>query len=501
MPIHGMPGARRPRPAVMAQSSSRYSLPPARFDRALGPVEATCLVLGTVVGPGIFVVPGLVAQAAAPYGAGAALLVWALCGLLSLGGAVAYAELAGMFPRAGGQYAFLREAFGPLPAFLFGWMEFWLARAGSMAVAAVIFAHYAGTFTHLDGEWGVRWTAFLVVFVLTLVNYVGVRASATVQVLCTSLKIAALGALAVCAFGMVHGGASNLTPLSLPPAAGPGAVFEAFGAAAVAALWAFNGWANGATVAEELREPRRDGPRALVRGMLLVVALYLLLAAGCHYVLPVPILASGGDVVMDVAARLFGPVGPALAAVTAMIAAFGTINGLLLSGPRVFYSMARDGLFFAEVEELHPRFRTPHLGVLFQGLWAGFLLLFPYGAVFEAFFGWRPETPLFQQLFTLVLFASWGFYALTVAGMMRMRVLRPEAERPYRAWGYPVVPGLFVAGAVLFMGHVLAEHPAESVGGLAVVLLGLPAYWAWSRRGEAPLGARRKPHRLSAPRP
>jgi basic amino acid/polyamine antiporter, APA family len=468
----------------MSHSDPSLRSPSSGFDRALGPVEATSLVIGTVVGAGIFVVPPLVAQAAGPYGAGAVLLVWALCGLLSLAGALAYAELAASFPRAGGQYVFLREAFGPLPAFLFGWMEFWLARAGSMGVAAVIFAHYAGHFTHLEGEWGLRWTAFLLVFALTLVNYLGVRSGGAVQVLCAALKVAALGALVACAFGLPEGSAANLQPLWTGAGVEAGGLVGALGTAMIAALWAFNGWANGAAVSEEMREPRRDVPRALVRGMLLVTGLYLAVNLAYLWVLPVTGVASSGDAATAVAEALFGPVGAGLAAVTVMAAAFGSVNGLLLSGPRLFYAMARDGLFFREIGELHPRFRTPHLAVLFQGLWAGFLILIPYGELFGLLFGWRPETPLYAQLFTLVLFASWAFYGLTVAGMLLLRRRRPELARPYRAWGYPAVPLLFVLGSVAFTAHVLLTRPAESLAGVCVVLLGLPAFWWWSRRQE-----------------
>lgn len=458
-----------------------------RLFRALGPVEGTCIVVGTVMGSGIFRVPSSVAGDIGGYGFGMILAIWILCGILSLGGALAYAELAAMFPRSGGQYVYLREAYGPLWGFLFGWMEFWVARPGSIAALAVVFAEYSGQFTHLDGDWGVRWTAFLMVFLLTWVNYVGVRWGGTVQVVFTATKVAALLALIACSFGLPAGTPANWTPLWSQPAAGLGlaALVAAVGKAMISILWTYDGWANGAAVSEEMKDPQRDVPRALIGGTLLLIGIYLLANLAYHYVFPIREVIANQKIAAAVAERLFGTVGAGLVSAAVMISTFGAVNGLLLTGPRIFFAMSQDRLFFKEMGELHVRFRTPHWSILFQGLWAGLLILVPFQDLFNTWFGWKMATPLYDQLITYVIFASWAFYGMTVAGIMILRKKLPEVHRPYRAWGYPVVPFLFVLTSVAFVAHTLYHSRAESVGGLIIVLLGLPAYFAWSRSRSA----------------
>ena len=468
-----------------ASETSLSSPPPSLFDRALGPVEGTSIVVGTVIGSGIFVTPAAIAASAGKFGVGTILLVWAVCGLLSLAGALAYAELSAMFPRSGGQYVYLREAYGPLWGFLFGWMEFWVARAGSVATVAVGFAIYAGYFTHLDSDWGVRWTAFVVVFVLTVINYLGVRWGGAIQVLFTATKVAALGALVVCAFGLPGGSAGHWQPFWSAGSGGAGALAAAVGLTMINVLWAYDGWANGAAVSEEMKDPQRNVPRALVAGTALVTGIYLAVNLAYHYVLPVAAVAESERVASQAAQVLLGPVGAGLVAAAVLISTFGSVNGMLLTGPRIFYAMARDRLFFREMGELHPRFRTPHSSILFQGLWSGVLILLPVNDILNRLFGWNLKVPLFDQLLTFVIFASWFFYGMTVAAVLVLRRTRPEAERPYRAWGSPWVPLLFVITSVAFVAHTLVTQPVEAVGGLLIVLSGLPAYAWWTRRRNA----------------
>lgn len=451
------------------------------FARALGPVEGTSIVIGTVIGSGIFLVPASVARDAGAWGFGTILCIWIVCGLLSLAGALSYAELSAMFPRAGGQYVYLREAYGSLWAFLFGWMEFWVARAGSVAALAVAFAHYAGVFTHQDGDWGVRWTAFMMIFTLTVVNYLGVRWGGTVQVLFTATKVAALGALIVCAFALPGGTTQHWQPWF---SAGPGGLASlpvVIGTVMIAVLWAYDGWANGAAVSEEMKQPQRDVPRALFFGTLTIMTLYLLANLAYHFTLPLDQINGNERVAGAVAERLFGNVGGGLVSAAVMISTFGATNGLMLTGPRIFYAMSRDRVFFQEMGELHSRFRTPHWAILFQGLWAGLLVLVPFNDVLNGLFHWHLNTPLYDQLFTFVIFPSWAFYGMTVAGLFVLRRSRPELARPYRAWGYPVVPVLFILTALAFVAHTLFHQPAESLAGLGIIALGLPAYASWSR--------------------
>lgn len=475
----------------MPDTAFDIEAPRPTFIRALGPVEGTCIVIGTVLSSGVFLLPSVVAGSAGRFGIGGVLLTWLVAGLLSIAGALAFAELASMFPSAGGQYVFLREAYGKRVAFLFGWTEFWLARPAAIAAVAAAFATAAGNFTHFETEWSIRWTAFLLVFAITVINYLGVRTSGTVQVLLTATKVAALATLAVCAFGLPGGSFHNWGPLFHSPEPGEGGLewlmrlSSAVGASLLAALWAFNGWTNAAAVSEEMKEPRRDVPRALVLGTVALTLIYLAAALAYHYVLPMADVSGSRHVAADVASVLFGSPGPAIIGIVAVAAAFSTVNGLLLTGPRIFYAMARDGLFFREMAEIHPRFRTPSWAILFQGLWAGFLILVPLDSFLKAPLGLSGPAHLFEMLFSLVVFVAWIFYGLTVAGMVLLRVRRPELERPYRAWGYPIVPLLFVLTSAAVAVGTVQTHPRQSIAGLIVLLLGLPAYQWWSGREAA----------------
>jgi len=363
-------------------------------------------------------------------------------------------------------------------------MEFWVARGGSIAALAVAFATYASQLTHRDGEWEMRWVAFVMVVALTVVNYLGVRWGGAVQVIFTGTKVAAIGALVACAFGLPGGSPANWQPFWAPP--GGEVPLAAIGGAMIASLWAYDGWANGAAVSEEMKDPQRNAPRALQWGSLLDMGLYLLANVAYHYVLPMAELARQERVAARVAEVLLGPVGAGVVAAAVMVSTFGATNGLLLTGPRIFYAMARDRVFFRELAELHVRFRTPYLAIFFQGLWAAFLILLPFNTLVHRLFGTRLETPLFDQLITFVIFGSWLFYGMTVAGVMVLRRTRPDLERPYRAWGYPLVPALFVLTSAAFVLHTAITQPWESAAGLGLLALGLPAYWRWSRPPGAP---------------
>ncbi|MFN3652017.1 MAG: APC family permease [Armatimonadota bacterium] len=462
--------------------------------RALGPVEGASIVVGTVIGSGIFVTPAAIAGSLGSYGFGTILLVWIVAGLLSLAGALAYAELAAMFPRSGGQYVYLKEAYGPLWAFLFGWMEFWVARPGSIAALAVAFTDYLGEFVALGPDQQ-RWAAFAAVAAFTLINYVGVKTGGVTQVLFTAVKVGALVALVIGAFVYPIGTPQNWQPFF--SGSFGWALLPAFGWAMLQSLWAFDGWANGAAVSEEVRDPQRNVPRALLFGTLAITGIYLAVNLAYHYVVPMAEVASSKRVAATVAGTLLGPPGASLIAAAVMISTAGAVNGLLLTGPRIFYAMARDQLFFRQMGELHLRFRTPHWSILFQGAWAGLLILIPFGDFLNPLLGWEKDKKLFDQLITFVIFASWAFYGMTVAGVLVLRVRRPELERPYRAWGYPAVPLAFVLLSIAFVGYTLWTQPQEALAGLFLVLLGLPAYWFWHparhhRHGpEPPRGAAR----------
>jgi APA family basic amino acid/polyamine antiporter len=479
--------ARDPGPSLEAPGDPAAGRP--QLVRALGPLEGVCIVVGTTIGSGIFITPAKIAENVGPFGFGAILGVWVICGLLSLAGALVYAELAAMFPRAGGQYVYLREAYGPLWGFLYGWMEFWVARAGSCAALGVAFARYAAVFTGGEGDWAQRWTAFLVVVILTCVNYAGVRWGGTVQTVFTATKVFALAALVVCAFALPGGSAENWQPFTNAGGwerLGFAGLAAGLGVAMIQSLWAYDGWANAATVSEEMKNPQRDTPRALVGGTLLIIGLYLAANLAYHYVLPLGQVAAAERVAADVAGTLLNPeLGVRLLAAAVMISTFGALNGVMLTGPRVFYAMARDRMFFSQLGELHGTFRSPHIAILFQGLWAAALILIPFDALLNPLFHWKEDARLYDQMLTFVIFGSWGFYAMTVWAVVRLRKLRPELDRPYRTWGYPVTPILFLATSMAFMVNALREQPGEALAGLVLVGLGVPVYFKFRKGSNA----------------
>jgi APA family basic amino acid/polyamine antiporter len=449
------------------------------FNRALGSVEATSLVTGTALGAALLLAPAIVAGSVGQLGLAPILLLWLAGGLVSLAGAACVAELAGMMPQTGGQYVYLREAFGPLPAFLFGWMEFWVSRPAQIALAGAVFAEYAGPFTHFQSPDDLRWTAFLVVFVLTVINYLGVRWGGAVQVLFTSTKVGGLLAFVACAFFLPGGTTENWS--TTVPSSSEVRFDAALWAAIVAVLWAYDGWASGAAVAEEMKDPQRDVPRGLIWGVTLLTLLFLVVNVAYHYVLPAEQIAASPQPASDVAMALFGDVGLGLAATLIMVACFGRINGLLLTGSRISYAMARDDRFFWEVRQLHPSFRTPYLGVLFQGLWAGVLVLLPFNSFANRAFGWHMSAPYVQQLATCIVFAMWTFYALTGLAVIVLRRRDPDRERPYRVPSYPAIPLLFTVASVAIVVAALIQQPVECLMGAGLLLIGIPAYGAWER--------------------
>jgi APA family basic amino acid/polyamine antiporter len=431
--------------------------------RGLGLREAVSVLMGSIIGSGIFLTPRAIAQAI--QSPGIILLVWAVSGILTLFGALAYAELGAMMPRSGGQYVYLREAFGPLWGFLFGWTLLLVIQTGSIAAVAVAFAEYSGYFIPLTPTL-MKVVAILCILLLTAVNYVGVRLGGWVQNIFTFLKVGAIVALVVLGFGLKGGSWANFQPLW--GGISHQGLLRAFGVAMVAALWSYDGWNNVGFVADEIKNPQRNLPIALAFGTLGVILIYLSANLVYMYTLQVGQIAQSQLVAADVAKKLIGPLGGAVISAAVLVSTFGTVNGFMLAGPRVYYAMARDRLFFKKIGEIHPSFRTPAFSILLQGVWASLLTL----------------TGKFEQLFTYVIFASWLYYAMAVSGVIVLRRKYPSAPRPYKTWGYPVVPMLFVAIALWFVYNTLTSDPRDSLMGLILVLLGLPAYWYWRRKNS-----------------
>jgi basic amino acid/polyamine antiporter, APA family len=431
--------------------------------RRLGVWSAAAAAVGLTIGSGIFRVPATVAAETGSVGAVA--LVWVLGGVITLCGALTVAELAAAFPRAGGIYVYLREAYGPLAAFLFGWSWFFIRSAAS-AGTTLVFAAYLATFVPLD-ELGQRAAAVALIVLVGAANYRSVRLGAAVQDASTIAKVLAILATAgvLFALGEAGGGALAAPPTFAP--AGVGGV----GVALVAALFAYDGWIAATLIAGEVKDPQRALPRALAGGAVVIVATYLAINAAYLYVLPLADLAASKAVAVDAVTRVAGAGGAAVIAALVMLSTFGGLNAGLMTGPRVYYAMAEDGLFFRRVAAVHPRFGTPHVAV----------------ALLVALTALNASVRTFEQLAEAFVLLLYPFLALTVAAVFVLRRRRPGLPRPYRAVGYPVVPAVFLVGTVAMMANALLKRPGATLLGAGIVAAGVPVYFAWraSRRGAA----------------
>ena len=437
--------------------------------KGLGVLGATSVVAGTMVGTGIFVVPGvMLRQVGTP---GMVLVVWTAAGVLSLFGALAYAELGAMLPEAGGEFVYMNHAYGPLFGFLYGWTQFIIAKTASIAAIATGFAIYlAYFFPHLHDAvcqvGGLRLTglqlgATLMVLLLTGLNILGVRRSGATQSLFTVLKVLVLVVLIV--LGLAYGQGSWQSFHPFFPAGGQAGLAAGFGVATVSALWAYDGWNNLSMVAGEVQNPQRNVPIALIAGALLVLTVYLLVNVAYFHVLPPTQVVGTNTVASDAARRLLGSGGGAFVAIGVMISTFATLNGSILAGSRIPYAAARERLFPAALAQVHPRFRTPAVALVGQAIIAGIFAL----------------TGEYRSLYTKVIFSEFLFYALCTAGVFILRRREPHLPRPYRTWGYPVLPAIFVVLAVCLIGNTFWQQTTDSLWGVALVGAGIPAYWVW----------------------
>ncbi|MGH9395275.1 MAG: APC family permease [Terriglobia bacterium] len=435
------------------ESSSARSLP-----RVIGMVGATALVIGTVIGSGIFLVPHNVALEVGS--ARSMILVWILGGALALAGALSLGELGAALPEAGGVYVYLREAYGKLPAFLYGWGMLLVIESGSVATLAVAFGIYSGSLiplTPLDQ----KFVGCAVIAALTLVNIVGAREGSAVQIVFTLAKL--LGLAIIVGFAIhFHGAIHHAVWPALPM---PHATISSFGVALVGVLWAYEGWHMLSFSAGEVKDPGRTLPRSYFIGMIVVVAVYL--AANFAYlrVLPLPALAVHQRVAARAMQILAGPWGATFVTILILCSIFGAINGNALAGPRAYYAMARDRVFFKSVGYVHPRFSTPAAAILIQGLWAMVLTL----------------SGSFQQLYTYVIFSGWIFYGAAVLAVLVLRRRAPGLHRPYHVWGYPVLPVAFSLAALLIVVNTLVREPGEALIGLSLILIGIPIYLIWKK--------------------
>jgi basic amino acid/polyamine antiporter, APA family len=430
----------------------------ARLEPRLGIWSTAAILIGVTIGSGIFRVPAVVA---AETGAlGAAFLLWVVGGLVALFGALTIAELAAMYPRAGGIYVFLKEAYGPEVAFLFGWTRLLVIQPAVIGAIALICAAYVNAFVPLTpGQ--VRLLAACIIVVLAAANYRSMAWGAWVQNVSTVAKVVALLVLAAAIFllgdpaGGAFAGETRLSP----------ATWGGFGMALLAVMWTYDGWIDATYVAEEVRDPGRTLPRALAGGVLVVIGIYLVVNAAYLLALSMDEMAASELVAADAAMAVFGPVGASLVAGLVILSTFGALNGVTMTGPRVFFAMARDGLFFRPVAAVHPAFGTPHVAI---GLAAGLGILYV-------------SVRTFEQLAEAFVLGIWPFYVLCVLAVFLLRRRRPGAPRPYRAWGYPVVPVLFLLASLAMLGNALVRQPLSTLLGFAIILSGVPVYRLWTR--------------------
>jgi len=430
--------------------------------RVLSLWDVIMIVVGGVIGSGIFLSPSEIASAVpAPL---LMLGVWVVGGLFSFFGAVAFAELGAAMPEAGGIYVYLREAYGPLLSFLFGWTLFLVIDSGAIATLAVAFSHnMLPRFVDMTRLTKQLIAAGFVAF-LGAVNYVGVRWGSRLQNLLTYIKTGAIGIVVVAVFFFTkgHGHAANFVepgpgPFNLP-------LLGAFGVGLVASLWAYKGWEAATYSAGEVKNPRRNLPLGILIGTITVIVLYVLANLAYLYVLPVgKIAASEGRVALEAMEIVTSPFGASLIAFLILFSILGAANQNMLTSPRVYFAMARDGMFFKKIAECHPKFLTPHVSIIAITVWSILLTL----------------TGTFKQLFTYVIFGEWIFFGLTVAAVIVLRKKRPDLDRPYKTWGYPVTPMIFVLAAVYVAVGALLGSFRNAMFGLLIICLGIPAYLYW----------------------
>ena len=456
------------------------------LQRRIGVFTATTIIVGSMIGSGIFIAPSIMAgYVAAP---GVWLGLWVLGGVLTLLGALSYAELSAMLPRAGGQYVFLREAFGQRVAFLYGWTLFLVVQTGFNAAVAIAFAKFLGGIGLPAGEGDALLTtpwftlsraqavAVLVITILTWVNARGLREGAFVQNVFTVLKVAALALLVVVAFASGRGSFSHFEHPFSGRLGSRGVAIGFLAAAGVAvskALFAYDAWNTVTFAAEEVREPERNLPRALVAGTVATTILYTTACAAYLYVIPIDRMAAIPEnrIGAEAAGVLLGGVGVTAVSVAILLSTFGCVNGLILGGARVLFAMARDGVFFEMAGIVDKRRHTPTGALRLQAIWSCVLAL----------------SGSYDRLLTYVTFASLGFNALTVAGVFVLRARRPDLPRPYRTLGYPLTPAIYLIGAGLFLLYIFVGDPVVSLTGLGLVALGFPAYALLRARRRRPI--------------
>ena len=437
-----------------------------RLPRHLGLWSAVAVLIGSTIGSGIFRVPASVAERL--QSPGPVLLAWIIGGVIALFGALTLAGLAGALPRSGGVFAYILEAFGPMPAFLFGWSELTVIRASALGAIATIFAEYLGRFILLT-PMQVRWVAAAAVVTVGLLNYVGMNRAAVLMNLATVAKYGALAALVLLAFTVGEGSTSHFSP-----AWSSGINLSLIATALIAIMWTYDGWADLSFIGGEVKDPGRTLPLALILGTLGILVIYLFLNVAYVYLVPLSEMARSPLIAATAAERipLLGRYAGAVISGVVMLSCFSTLIGSMMTGPRIFFAMADRGLFFQSIARVSPRFQSPSVAIwLATGLGVVYVLLND-----------------FQQLADRFILGIWPFYALAVGAVFVLRRTRPDLLRPYRTWGYPAVPILFLLASLGMVINALWTDPVNTGITFGIILAGIPAYLAWRKwkpRGDA----------------
>ena len=438
---------------------------PCELPRVLGFWDIIGIIVGGVIGSGIFIVPAAVAA-----GVGSPLLilaVWVVGGLLCFFGALSFSELGAAYPQAGGMYIYLREAYGPLISFLFGWTLFLVIDAGAIATLAVAFSSkYLPHFVELTALETKLVAVGMIVF-LAVVNYIGVKWGAVLQNILTLIKFGAIVGVCLVVFIFAKGSTSHF--ISPAPRALSLNLIASFGVALVATLWAYKGWESSTFSSGEIRNPERNLPAGLLAGTLIIIGIYLLTNLAYLYAFPASEIAKSSRIASDAMNFAIGPIGASIIAFIILFSITGATNQIFLCSPRVYFAMARDGLFFKNIARIHPRFLTPHVSIFALAGWSAILSL----------------SGTFEQLFTYVIFGQWIFFGLTVAAVMILRRKRPDIPRPYKTRGYPATPVIFILSALFVSVNTLINQFWNSFAGLAIIALGLPAYFYWRKKARS----------------
>ncbi len=440
------------------------STPPANktpeLHRELSLLDSTMINVGTIIASAIFIVPAEIAMHL--HSSGWVIFVWIAGGIISLLGALSMAELGAAMPQAGGQFVYLREAYSPLWGFLYGWTAFMVINTASIAAIAVAFAKYLGYFFELGGG-ETKALAISSILLLTALNCFGIKWGAWTQNIFTFAKMAALLALIVLSFTLRDWSSANFQPVfssqSFSSLLGP------LGLAMVAALWAYDGWIEITYVAGEVKNPQRNMPLSIIYSTVIIIAFYILVNLAYIHVLSVGKMAGSELVGSETAVAVIGPIGATLVTLGILISTLGSNNGIVFTAARIPYAMAKERLFFQSMAQVHPRFRAPVVALVIQGIWACLLTL----------------SGTYDQLYTYVVFGSWLFYAMSCGAVIILRQKAPQMHRPYKTWGYPVTPIIFILFAAWLVINTIIEDTWDAAIGAGIILAGLPAYFYWKK--------------------